>query len=69
MSRMPRRNEFPSLDVKYVVEAETPQQCDYCGQVAELRPYGKDGACICFPCGQKNPEETRANFLKLSEGG
>ena len=68
MSRKPRRNEFPSLDVKYVVEAETPQQCDSCGQVAELRPYGKDGACICFPCGQKNPEETSTQSTVKSEG-
>ena len=64
MSRKPRKNEFPGLDVKYVVEVETPQQCDYCGQIAELRPYGKNGAAICFPCSQKDPEETRTNFLR-----
>ena len=66
MSRKPRKKEFPGLKVNYVIEAEDPQQCDYCGTIAELRAYGKHGAAICFDCGRKNPEETRANFLRLS---
>ena len=67
MSRRPRKNEFPRLKVNYVIESEEPQQCDYCGVIAELRPYGKNGAAICFDCGRKNPAETRANFLRLSK--
>ena len=66
MSRKPRKKEFPGLNVNYVIEAEEPQQCDYCGAIAELRPYGKNGAAICFDCGRKKPQETRANFLRLS---
>ena len=65
MSRRPKKKEFPGLKVSYVIEAEDPQQCDYCGAIAELRPYGKNGAAICFDCGRKNPGETRANFLRL----
>lgn len=33
---------------------ERPQQCDLCGNVAELRPYGPGGACICIACGRKD---------------
>ena len=40
MSRKPRKKEFPGLKVNYVIEAEDPQQCDYCGTIAELRPTG-----------------------------
>lgn len=44
--------------------AEKPQQCDLCGKVAELRPYGPNGECICFPCGQKDIRTTR---MKMGE--
>lgn len=41
-----------------------PQGCDYCGKVAELRPYGKDGASICFECGMK-PENRKQTDAAL----
>lgn len=41
-----------------ILESEKPQQCDLCGKVAELRPYGPNGECICFECGMKNAAET-----------
>jgi len=25
--------------------------CEYCGKIDDLRPYGKDGANICYDCG------------------
>ena len=52
-----------------IIEKEKPQQCDYCGKVKELRPYGKDGACICFDCAMKpeNKAETEKNFKKMLE--
>lgn len=34
----------------------------------ELRPYGKDGAAICFQCAMGNPKRKRTykkNFLRL----
>lgn len=46
----------------FVIEAENNQQCDECGKIAELRPYGKNGACICFSCGMKDEQETAKNF-------
>lgn len=45
-----------------IIEPEEPQQCDECGKIDELRPYGKDGAKICFECGQKNPRESIRNM-------
>lgn len=39
-------------------------KCEYCGREADLRPYGRNGANICFKCGMENEEETAANFAK-----
>ena len=53
-----------------IIEAEEPQQCDYCGAIKELRPYGKDNAAICFDCATK-PENiaiTQAQFGRRLDG-
>lgn len=35
----------------FIIEPETPQQCDSCGEIRELRPYGPPGkTMICFAC-------------------
>jgi hypothetical protein len=31
------------------------RRCSACGHVKECRPYGKDGAQICFPCATATP--------------
>ena len=36
----------------FFIEEEPEQQCDLCGKIAELRPYGPNGECICFECGR-----------------
>lgn len=41
------------------IYAEKPQQCDGCGEIRELRPYGKNGECICVECAMKDPETTK----------
>jgi uncharacterized paraquat-inducible protein A len=46
------------VDGGLVIEPEKPQQCDLCGAIAELRPYGPNGEAICFDCGMKNRETT-----------
>lgn len=51
------------------LEAEKPQQCDLCGKIAELRPYGPNGECVCFPCGMKNPEAAERQFVRRMQGG
>jgi hypothetical protein len=37
-------------------------KCTECNQEKSLRPYGKNGAWICFPCAMKDEEETDRNF-------
>ena len=39
-----------------VVYAQGPQQCDMCGEIKELRPYGPKGETICFECATSTPE-------------
>jgi len=53
-----------SHDGLHIISAEKPQQCDLCGEISELRPFGKNGECICFECGMKDKETTRKMFLK-----
>lgn len=47
------------------LEQTPPAICTSCGKLDELRPYGKDGASICYECGMKDIETTRAEFKKL----
>lgn len=44
-----------------IISTEKPQQCDGCGKIDELRPYGHKGACICPTCAEKIPEIVRHN--------
>jgi len=41
---------------------EAPQQCDFCGKIEELRPYGPNGEVICFDCGMKDEATTAKMF-------
>lgn len=45
-------------------------KCQYCGKISELRPYGKNGAKICFECGMKpeNKTTTDAAFQAILDG-
>lgn len=43
--------------ISFIYE-EKPQQCDFCGKISELRPYGPKGETICYECGQKDPATT-----------
>ena len=51
-------------DGMLIIKDEPPQQCDLCGTIAELRPYGPNGAAICFACGLKNLGATVAAFKR-----
>jgi hypothetical protein len=50
-----------------------PAECTVCGKIAELRPYGKNGAAICFTCGTSTAQamtQTIERFLlRLEQGG
>lgn len=47
-----------------IVEPEAPQQCDDCGRIEELRPYGPNGTKICYDCGMKDPAGTEERMFK-----
>lgn len=53
---------------KFYLFEEKADKCEYCGKVAELRPYGKNGANICFECGMKDPKTTEEMFSKCIKG-
>lgn len=47
-----------------IICSEEPQQCDLCGKIAELRPYGPNKECICYECGMKDKEVTNIQLKK-----
>ena len=51
-----------------IIEDEPNQQCDMCGNIDELRPYGPKGEKICYDCGMKDPETTRKMLHKYMFG-
>jgi hypothetical protein len=52
----------------FIVEPEKPQQCDGCGRIEELRPYGPGGSMVCFDCGMKDAAATEARFEARLDG-
>lgn len=52
------------IEPAIVIAAERPQQCDDCGDIAELRPYGPGGSSVCFPCMMKDEDEGKRQFMK-----
>jgi hypothetical protein len=44
------------------IAPEPPQECKLCGQLDETRPYGPNGEEICYECGLKDPQTTRAQM-------
>lgn len=51
-----------------IIQEEPPQQCDMCGEIQELRPYGPPGKrMICAPCGDKDPEGTKRRFMEYHD--
>jgi hypothetical protein len=64
-------------DLGGLIMAEGMQRCSVCGELRETRPYGKDDAEICWPCGMQ-PEnkpyvdaamERRFGGLRVRRGG
>lgn len=51
----------------FIIQEEKPNLCEFCGKIAETRPYGKNSANICFACSQKpeniNEVNKNANIL------
>jgi hypothetical protein len=45
-----------------------PAKCEDCGAMSELRPYGKNGANVCFDCAMKDEANANAMFRKRLNG-
>ena len=52
----------------FIVGRERAQQCDLCGAIEELRPYGPHGEMVCFDCGMKDEGATRRAFGQATAG-
>lgn len=57
-----------------LVEALAPEKCEECGNLEELRPYGKHKAngvrmWVCFDCAMKDENEASRAFAKRFEDG
>ena len=52
----------------FIIKPERSQQCDDCGRIAELRPYGPGGSVVCFDCAMKDPKGTEARFAQFLAG-
>lgn len=50
-----------------IIQPEKDTVCDFCGDVAECRPYGDNGKLICFKCAMKpeNIDAVTRNARKL----
>ena len=50
-----------------VLYQQNDQQCDLCGEIAELRPYGPNGKAICWDYGNSSPEMRSARDRQARE--
>lgn len=51
-----------------IIGSEGKSVCEMCKKEAETRPYGLNGANVCFECGMLNPQVAEAAFDKVLEG-
>ena len=53
-----------------VIQEEEANQCAFCGEQKELRPYGPNRERICFDCAMKDEATTARIFTRdvLGEG-
>ncbi len=51
-----------------LIYAEKPQQCDDCGEIEELRPYGPNYSMICFKCMKKDEKGAHRRMSQLMNG-
>ena len=56
------------IEAQRIIERQKPQQCDLCGKIAELRPYGPNGETVCFECGMLDEDAAKRRFLEATDG-
>jgi len=50
------------------IAEQAPATCEACGKLDELRPYGKNGANVCFDCAMQDPATAARMFDKRLRG-
>ena len=50
------------------ITGENSAKCEDCGRMDELRPYGKNGANVCFDCAMKDEANAAEMFRKRVDG-
>ncbi len=63
MTNEANRNATPR-EIKITTVGEH-DECELCGKVAELRPYGPNGESICADCGMKDEATVKKKFAEL----
>lgn len=54
-------------DVFHIHETP-PAECEMCGRLEELRPYGPNGESICFNCALIDIDAAKRQFAKMLDG-
>lgn len=52
-----------------VIQEEAERVCSVCKKLEELRPYGRNGANVCFSCMMGEEDEGIKQFTKLLKKG
>jgi transcription elongation factor Elf1 len=52
-----------------IIKCEKDWVCSVCGKKAEVRPYGKGGALVCFQCGMTYEAEAKRQFVARLNAG
>lgn len=52
-----------------VIVAKEAEECAFCHNLTELRPYGPKGEKICFPCAMNDEDSAKAQFQKVLDAG
>lgn len=54
-------------DVLHIAE-EAAAECELCGKMAELRPYGPKKESVCFDCGMKDKKAAERAMAERLDG-
>jgi hypothetical protein len=59
-----RRHEAEEMEIIFLIPPPSGE-CEMCGEVDELRPYGPNGEWVCFECAMQDEEAAGEKFEEL----
>lgn len=51
-----------------IICTEPDSKCEFCGKIAECRPYGPRGERICYDCAMKDQKTTERQMNRILFG-